>query len=84
MRSIAPQLQLLAAVVPLLATSCGGAGAPPNPLANESSRVLSLPQTSPHFRKPALIAIDELSGDLVYWEIKDGPSGTPMTLTCNL
>ena len=84
MRKITLQLQLLCAVVPLLATSCGGAGAPANPLANESSRVLSLPQTSPHFRKPALIAIDELSGDLVYWEIKDGPSGTPMTLTGNL
>ena|ERR1700722_13930321 len=84
MRSIGSRLQLLVAVVPLLATSCGGAGAPANPVANESSRILSRPQTASHFRKPALIAIDELSGDLVYWEIKDGPSGAPMTLTGNL
>ena len=84
MRSIVSRLQLLLAVVPLLATSCGGAGNPANPVANESARALSRPQTVPDFTKPALIAIDELSGDLVYWEIKDGPGGTPMTLTGNL
>jgi hypothetical protein len=84
MRSFASRLQPLIAVVPLLAASCGGAGTPPNPVANESSRLLSRAQTGPHLAKPALIAIDELSGDLVYWEIKDGPSGTPITLTGNL
>ncbi|HEX4012370.1 MAG TPA: hypothetical protein VHX17_00620, partial [Candidatus Cybelea sp.] len=30
---------------------------------------------------PALIAIDQLSGDLIYWSIKDGPSSTPVVLT---
>ena len=84
MRSFASRLQLLVAAVPLLAASCGGAGTPPNPAANGSSHLLSRAQTGPHLGEPALIAIDELSGDLVYWEIKDGPSGTPITLTGNL
>ncbi len=84
MRSLASRLQLLVAAVPLLAASCGGAGTPPNPAANGSSHLLSRAQTGPHLGEPALIAIDELSGDLVYWEVKDGPSGTPITLTGNL
>jgi hypothetical protein len=35
-------------------------------------------------KRPALISIDQLTGDLLYWPIKDGPGGSPITLTGNL
>ena len=84
MGMLASRLQLLFWVVPLLVTSCVGAGTPANPTANGSARAVSSARPETRLREPALIAIDELSGDLVYWEIKDGPSSTPLTLTGNL
>jgi hypothetical protein len=35
-------------------------------------------------KRPGLISIDQLTGDLLYWPIKDGPGGSPITLTGNL
>jgi hypothetical protein len=86
MRRLASRLQLLLVVVSLIATSCtgGGAVAPPGPATNDSAPRPSHGQTGPHLEKPALITIDLLTGDLLYWPIKEGPSGTPITLTGNL
>jgi hypothetical protein len=86
MPSFASRLQLLLVVVPLIATSCdgGGAAAPARPATNESPRGPSSAQTDPHLEKPALISIDQLTGDLLYWPIADGPGGSPITLTGNL
>ena len=86
MRSFPSRLQLLLLVIPLITTACsgGGAVAPPGPATNDSTRGPSRSQAGPQLEKPALITIDLLTGDLLYWPIKEGPSGTPITLTGNL
>lgn len=69
------------------APACGGQGSgtapPPQPSLPVVRARTGLTQDT-RLRRPALISIDQLTGDLLYWPIKNGPGGSPITLTGNL
>lgn len=81
MRRFTPALQLLVAAASLQVAACVGQGS-----TTPSLPGIAVPtaQKDMGLKKPALIAIDLITGDLLYWPIKDGPGRRPITLSGNL
>ncbi|MFY9859537.1 MAG: hypothetical protein WA668_07390 [Candidatus Cybelea sp.] len=80
------RIRALAALLLLSGTACGGAS--PITGAPQSSRLAVRANAAltrdVRLKRPALISIDQLTGDLLYWPIENGPGGPPITLTGNL
>src|SRR5580698_1849562 len=80
-RNLCAAVRPLAALLLFSASGCGGQGsgaAPPPQSSLPAVRAHTSLTQDTRLKRPALISIDLLTGDLLYWPLKDGPGGSPI------